>query len=240
MHFHAHPKSVALVALTLLLLAAPATAAATVNELDARPHVEVTGNAEVKVVPDEFVIRATIQSFDEELSKATRTNEAAVRKAFLDVKKLGLDRRYIVTDDINVNAITEGYRERSNFKRIGYSVSRNITVILHDPMRVEPTMKALFGAGVDRLSMSLGHTEIDKKTKAAQAEAARDARAKASLLTSALGQTLGAPVAIVEISPDSRQPSNFVYSSETSNTGDALSIGKLKVRASVRVKFLLE
>lgn len=219
-----------------LSLSTPAAAA----ELDTREHIEVTGSAEVKVVPDEFVIRATVQSFDSKLEKASRTNEEAVRKAFVGIKKLGVDRRYIVTDEVQVNAVTEGYRERGNFKRIGFTVSRNITVVLHDSTLIQPAIKRLFAANIDRLTLSTGSTEMEKHLKRAQKAAAKDARAKATTMSTALGQTPGRPVAIIEMTPSQNPASNFVYSSATPDLGDSLSLGKLKVRASVRVKFLLE
>lgn len=231
-------KSLIAIAVATILALSSATASA--GDLETRHHIEVTGTAEVKAVPDEFVIRAEIRSFDEDLQAATRANEESVRKAFIGIKKLGVDRRYIVTDEVSVNSVTEGYRERGNFRLVGYSVSRNFTVVLHDSAKIQPAFRQLFAAGVDRLSMSAHSTEMEKHLKAARRAAAKDARSKADDLTSALGRSLGQAVAIIEQSPGQHQASNFVYSSSTPDLGDGFSLGKLKVRASVRVKFLLD
>ncbi len=219
-----------------LLASSPALA----SDIDTREHIEVVGSAEVKVVPDEFVVRATLRSFDAKLDRAASANDDSVRKTVGAMKRLGVVRRYVVTDQIQVNAVTEGYRERGNFRRIGYSVSREVMVVLHDAKKVEPVMKALFAQGVDRLDLQTHHTKMAEHVAAAEVAAATAARKKAKALSGALGRKLGRALAMTESSPQGRSTSNFVYSAATPDLGDALTLGKLKVSASVRVKFLLD
>lgn len=216
------------------------TSTAWAGDLDAREHIEVVGAAEVKVVPDEFVLRAQIQTFDKKLDRAASQNEASIRATFKAMTALGIPRRYVVTDQVRVNTVTEGYRERGNYRRLGYTVSREVMVVLHDAKRIEPAMRGLFGLGVDRLSMQTSHTKMADHVARVEAEAAGAARARAKTLTKALGRKVGRAVAISQAPGAGRQTSNFVYRASTPNLGDALSLGKLKVSASVRVKFLLK
>ncbi len=222
--------------LSLVLIASSTAWAA---DLDVREHVEVVGSAEVKVVPDEFVLRAQIQTFDTKLDAAAKKNDASIRAAFAAMKKLGIARRYVVTDQVRVNAVTEGYRERGNYRRLGYTVSREVMVVLHDPKKVEPAMKGLFGLGVDRLNLETSSTKMAEHVAAAEVAAAGAARKKATALTGALGRKLGRAVAMSEGSPQGQSTSNFVYAAATPDLGDSISLGKIKVEASVRVKFLL-
>lgn len=215
------------------------TTSAWASDLDAREHIEVVGASEVKVVPDEFVLRAQIQSFAKKLDRAASQNESSVRATFKAMTALGVPRRYVVTDQVHVTPVTEGYRERGNYRRVGYTVSREVMVVLHDARRIEPAMRKLFALGIDRLSMQTSHTKMAEHVARAEAEAAGAARARAKILTKALGRKLGRAVAISQAPRAGRRTSNFVYSASTPNLGDALSLGKLKVAASVRVKFLL-
>ncbi len=225
-----------MIATLVFLLTGHAMAA----DLDLREHVEVVGNAEVKVVPNEFVIRTTIQKFDDDLDDAAEDNEKTVRKAFQKMRKLGVDRRYIVADEVRVNKVTEGYRPRGDYRVLGYNVTREVTVILHDSSKLERAMKGLFSVGVDQLTLSTGNTEMEKYLQAAQVEAAKNARKKGGTMVAALGRTVGKAVAIEELAaPQQNAASNFVYQASTPDLGDALSLGKIKVRASIKVKFLL-
>lgn len=216
-------------------LAAPAAA----QSVDQRELVEVSGIGEIKVVPDEFVVRTSIDVFGKSLEEASSQNDAAIARLFKSVSKLGVERKYIVTDTISVNAVTDGYRERGNFRRLGYSVSREVTIVLHDPKRIEPVMKELFTQGVDRLTMSMGRTDMQDLLENAQIKAASAARQKAKILSSALGRTLGQAVSIEEATPGRNDAQNFVYTADTPDLGDTISLGKIRVQASVRVKFTL-
>jgi len=228
-------------ALTLILALAVllSTSAAAAETIDSREHVEVAGVAEIKVVPNEFVMRSNVTTFHKSLKTASAQNDAVIAKLFKSVSRLGVARKYIVTDAITVNAVTEGYRERGNYKRVGYNVSRDVLIVLHKASRIEPAMKELFSLGVDRLTVSMGHTDMNGLLENAQIKAAGAARKKAKLLSSALGRTLGAAVAIAEDTPRHSQAQNFVYTADTPDLGDTISLGKIRVQASVRVKFLL-
>lgn len=230
-------------ALTLILTAAILFAAipAAAADIDQREHIEVVGVAQIKVVPNEFVLHTTLTHFDKTLQTASRQNEKAVAELFKAVQNLGVERKYIVTDTVGVNAVTEGYRQQGNFRHVGYNVSRGVMVILHEANKIEPVMKELFAVGVDYLSLSAGHTDIKDLTENAQIQAASAARHKGKLLSSALGRQLGNAVAISEDAPHfAAAPQNFVYTANTPDLGDSLSLGKITVQSAVRVKFLLK
>jgi uncharacterized protein YggE len=224
-----------ILAATTILAALPAAA----QDIDRREHIDVIGSAEIKVVPNEFVLRSTVESFDKSLTSASKRNDALVAKIFKEITRLGVARKYVVTSEVSVNAVTEGYRERGNFRRLGYNVTRDIMVVLHDAKRIEPSMKRLFSVGVDRLTMSTSHTDIASLTENAQIAAATAATKKGKLLSSALGRRLGTAVSISEDAPHRGAPQNFVYTSNTPDLGDTMSLSKIRVQSSVRVKFLL-
>ncbi len=231
-------KHFTLVAFSAILFAmTPVIAGATTIEL--REHVEVLGVGELKVVPNEFVVHASIETFDKSLKVATADSDRSIAALFKDVGTAGVDRKYIVTDAISVNAVTEGYRQQGNFRRLGYAVTRDVMVVLHDARKIEAVMKALFGNGVDRLSLSTGHTQMSSLLEDAQLKATAAAKKKAGVLSSSLGRALGQAVAISEESTSRNEAQNFVYTADTPDLGETLSLGKIPVRAAVRVKFLL-
>lgn len=231
-------KNVITIIIALLILTGASPAGAT--DLDMREHVEAVGTAELKVVPNEFVLQARLTNFDSSLKSASRATDEQVSKLFKQMTSLGVARKYVVTDRVEVNAVTEGYRERGNFRQLGYNVSRGVMVILHDAALIERAMHVLFDVGVARLDISAGHTDMEDLLENAQIQAANAARKKGQVLSSALGRRLGNAVAIAEETPGSNRARNFVYTADTPDLGDGLSLGKIRVRSSVRVKFLLK
>lgn len=207
--------------------------------VDQREVIDVGGIAEIKVVPNEFVLRSNITVFDKSLASAGADNDRLIAKAFKSLSALGVERKYIVTDAVDVNVVTQGYRQEGNFRRVGFNVSRDVMVVLHDAKKIEPAMRALFALGVDRLNVTMGHTKMNELLENAQIKAASEARQKAKLLSSALGRTLGKAVLIEETAAGRNEAQNFVYSANTPDLGDTLSLGKIRVQAAVRVKFLL-
>ena len=91
-----------ILAATTILAALPAAA----QDIDRREHIDVIGSAEIKVVPNEFVLHSTVESFDKSLTKASKQNDALVAKIFKEITRLGVARKYVVTSEVSVNAVT--------------------------------------------------------------------------------------------------------------------------------------
>jgi len=229
-------KTTLLTALFILATTTPALA----QGIDTRERIDVSGSAQIKLVPDEFVIRARVDTYHKNLDTAVARGDKSVSAAFTAVKKLGVARRYIVTDRLDMNAVLEDYRSSGIRGVEGYRVSRDLMVILHDPELVEPAMKAMFGAGVHSMSVEMGHTKSAEHLAAARADAAKDAKARAGALAAALGRKVGRAVYISQGSSGPSRPSNFVYHERTPDLGDSLSLGKITLATNVTVTFLLE
>lgn len=108
----------------LLLLAAPALAAAQMNTLPSQPHLLVKGQGERTVVPDRFTVTLALQSTDLDTDAARRKVEANAAEVIAALK-----RNHVVEGSLYASSlsITPSYEYRDNqqvFK--GNRVARQI------------------------------------------------------------------------------------------------------------------
>ena len=199
----------------------------------------ITFTASTAAAENQFVIHGTVTSFHKQLNKATAANSERVQKIFKLIHKRGVPRKYIVTSELGVRVMSAGYRHEGNYRVIGYEVSRNIRVVLHDPKKIEPSFGDLFSVGIEQLRLTLHHTDASSYEDKAFAEAAATAKRRASRLASTLGRKLGKAMRIAEENAQSSQTRSFTYSANTPDLGASLSLDKIRIASTVRVSFEL-
>ena len=73
------------------------------SEVQSAPRtINVSGSAEVKVVPDEIFLRVGIETRDENLQIAARQNDESIAKALAFLKTQNMDSKYVKTDYISI------------------------------------------------------------------------------------------------------------------------------------------
>ncbi len=205
------------------------------------PFIEVNGISATKVVPNQFAFHIQIKSFDKKLEVASAETTKRVAAITKKMTSMGVARKYVVASEITVRMETKGYRERGNFKFLGYHVQRDVRIVLHKPGRIQPAIKKVFKVGVESLSISYHHTDIALLQKNAEVAAMRDAKKKADRLLGAIGAQAGRPIAVVATSSSgSRRSGNFTYNVNTPDLGAGFSLGKIDIQQSVNVKFQIK
>ncbi|MCA1557727.1 MAG: SIMPL domain-containing protein, partial [Acidobacteria bacterium] len=172
------------------------------------PLITVTGEAEVKVAPDEVVFTLSVVKLDKDLLVAKEQNDQSVRRI------MELTRRYnIAQQDVQTNymEVEPKYRvvrtgagrvdddaaTRTEFE--GYAVSKTVVVRLRDISRFEALFSDIVKAGVDRIrNVNFRTSEMRKHRDQARALAMRAAREKAVAMTKEIGQTIGRAYTISE------------------------------------------
>jgi uncharacterized protein YggE len=175
---------------TYAVPAAPNVAAARV--------VTVTGEAQVKVVPDEVVVTLGVQTEDVVLAVAKNENDAIVQQVLALAQDYALDDDHIQTDYIGINP-TYDYSGYGPGRLTGYSVNKNVVVTLGDLSKFEGLLSSALEAGANYVhGVQFRTTELRKYRDQARALAIQAAREKAEALAGELDQGLGEPVDIVE------------------------------------------
>jgi uncharacterized protein len=251
-------KKTLLMLLAALLLSRIADARQT--SYDDRHRISVTGESLVNVAPDRILVTFGVDTRDLVLATAKQQNDAIVKKALAALKSMNIPDRDIQTDQLSIEQRfeTDG-RGRQVFA--GFTVRNMFVVSLSNPARVEGLIANALDAGVNYLlNVEFQTTELKKYREQARELAVRAAREKAEKMAAALGEKVGQALQIDE---GNQNAAASYYSSWSSSgwgagaarggsgvsqnavgmssgeTVDTVALGKVGVRANVRVVFEL-
>jgi uncharacterized protein YggE len=218
-----------------------------------RGNVAVTGEAEVKVVPDQVVLSLGVESRDASLANAKRQNDAAVRKV------LGVFRQFAIDPtDVQTDFMTVDIRYNSSAQTIvdHYVVEKTIAVTLKNVARFEEILSAALDAGANHIyDVEFLTTELRKYRDEARALAAKAAIEKANDLAAASGmRVVGKPLGISSYSygggswygrSRGSRGANVIQNSYQGGgaagaTGGTIALGKISVTAAVSMDFRME
>jgi len=218
-----------------------------------RPRlITVTGDAEVKVVPDEVVITLGVQTDDKDINIAKFKNDECMKNVFATAKELGIESKYIQTSHINVEPRYKDYQR----ELLGYYVRKTVLITLKDTAKLEDLLTKMLAQGVNHIyGVRFKTTELRKYRDQARAMAIRAAQEKAVALAKELGQKVGRPYSINEHSSSwqywgddyfygynrQAQGVNLVTSGDSSSGSEGtIALGQISVFATVTVSFELE
>jgi uncharacterized protein YggE len=164
--------------------------------------ITVTGDAEVRVVPDEVVLTLGIETWNKDLHVAKDQNDRIVAKALALASDYGIDSQHVQTDYVSIEPrYRNGYYEESDF--IGYFVRKSVVITLRDLHKFEELLTGALEAGVNYVQgIQFRTTELREHRDEARALAIQAAQEKAVALAEELGQRVGAPHTIQEVQSD--------------------------------------
>lgn len=241
----------------LLIAAALSGTARAQQPYDDRHRISVTGESLINVAPDRVLVTFGVDTRDMVLDTAKKQNDAIVRKAIAAIKAMGISDRDLQTDQLSIDQRFEAPNGRQVFA--GFTVRNMFVVSLTDPAKVDALITTALDSGVNYLlNVDFQTTELKKYRDQARDLAVRAAKEKAEKMAAALGEQLGQALQIDEAG----QSGVTYYSSWSSsvwgagNRGssgmsqnqvgvssgeavDTVALGKVGVRASVRVVFEL-
>lgn len=253
----------AIIALALLVAAAflfsssttPLQAQSNPDSSD-KPYITVSGNAEVRVVPDEVVLTLGVETWSENLASAKEQNDARVKKIIAAAKERGIESKNIQTDYIDISPRYEYEYEKRRF--IGYFVRKTVVITLRDITRFEDLLTDVLGSANYVHGIEFRTTELRKYKDQARSLAIKAAKEKAEAMSQELGQKVGKPHRINEDQVywwsgyrswwgsswgGGMQAQNVVQESRggaPDSDESAIAPGQIAVNARVTVEFELE
>lgn len=237
--------------LFLLLLGHPSVNA---QQSGSPPLITVTGQAEVRVPPDEVLLTLEIAFTNKDMVMAKNKTDDTVREVLAIARKQKINQDDVQTSHISVEPKynTDGldYEARRNVKKefIGYEVSKTTVIRLREIPRFEELLSDLLKSGVTKIgNLEFRDSQIRKHKDQARVMAIKAAQEKAILFTREIGQSIGPAYSITE-SSDNRYSANNVTQNATtiisgelsSSEGGAFSPGLISIMANVVVSFRLQ
>jgi hypothetical protein len=97
--------------------------------------ITTTGEAEVKVEPDEVVITLAVETSDMNLASAKTMNDENVQRLLSVTQQFEIDPKHVQTEYINIEPRYSDYTDVKSFR--GYWVRKTIVITLKDLARFE-------------------------------------------------------------------------------------------------------
>lgn len=216
--------------------------------------ISVTGDADVKVVPDRVTVSMGVESRDKEMGNASAQNDTIVKKVIEAVRGLGVDASDIQTDFFHVDiSYLSGLGTVVDY----YRVTKEIQVELKDASKFERLLNVALRAGANHVyGVEFATSELRKYRDQARALAAKAAIEKANDLAAAAGlKVVGKPMSVSSYSygggaaygrccgyyGGGSYAQNVVQNvGGGGETQGSVSLGKINVTASVTMTFQIE
>ncbi len=229
----------------LLFIAACARADQTIN---------VNGDAEIKVPPDQVVLSLGVEVHSKDLAEARRENDRRVRAVKVSAAQSGVAEKDIQTDFIQMGIAYEPDGVTPKY----YYTRKSVVLVLRDVDRMEETLGAAVDAGATHIhGVNFETTRLREYRDQARAKAVNAATEKAHDMAKAAGlQVVGGPISITAYNYGGRSWYGSGWGSvnygmmaqnvvdQRSNGGDAgqgtIALGLISVTASVSMQFRIQ
>jgi len=207
--------------------------------------ITVTGEAEVRVVPDEVVFDVTVETVNRDLKAAKAQTDERLKRLVELTRRYDVAPQDVQTDYISVEPRYRSHNETRQF--LGYAVRKDLVFKLRDVSRAEAVLSEVMESGITRINdVDFRTSQLRKHRDEARAQAIRAAREKAVALTGEIGQRIGRAYSIEEVVPSGNPAAQNVssnaitFSGESEAASGTLAVGQISVSARVLVRFELE
>jgi uncharacterized protein len=252
-------------AATVLLFVFPVKAQQEIGE-QAAHTIRVSGDSEVKVVPDQAVIIIGVETINKSISDAKKENDKQVKDIAEIAARYGVQPSDIGTDYITANPQYDYLEHEKRF--LGYRIRRPITITLGNVGKFDSLMTDLLESGITEIqNVQFQTTELRRYKDQARSMAIKAASEKAQALAAELGLKIGKAQTILEKTTGSRDyrswygywgygswygnnrsnspnPFNSTMNApstdQSQNDDTPVALGKISISAGVEVVFELE
>jgi uncharacterized protein len=207
--------------------------------------ISTSGDALVKVTPDEVIVNVGVETYNANLDEAKSANDINSTKLVNSIKALGIEEKYIQTDNMVVEL---DYKNDHRVVIEGYVTRRAYSIVLKDTKLFAKLVDVALKNGANRMAgFEFRTTELRKHRDEARKMAIKAAKEKAEMLAKELNCTVGAPRTINEYGvgyafggSNWNAQSNAqvaIAAPVVGEGGESLPLGQMGVNAQVSVTF---
>ena len=227
------------VALFIGVLLSGIAVSAQKNFLDVH-YIEVTGTAEMEVVPDRIYLKIVIDEKDNKSKTSIDKLEEDMIAALKTIEGIN------VAEDLKMKDLSSTMQYRI-IKENQILYRKEYELLVKNGKTASQVIKKLDKAGISKVSIAkIDHSQIQEFRKTVRENAIKAAKEKATYLTETVGQSIGKAIYIRETTPQqSYSNSNAVYrwtttENEDENYNSEVEFSNIKITAFFDVRFELK
>ena len=217
------------------------------QQTDNKPPVkkiEVTGSAEIEITPDEIYLDIALREYKNKGVKVEMTTlEIQLQKA---VKEAGIPASDLTIANVFGTNYDNWWSKKK--KDPDFMARKQYRLKLSNLDKVNDILGAVDAEGIESVNISsYTHSKMEDYRKQVKTKALQAAKAKATYMLEAIGNTIDGVLEVQEINTDSYsdvQPVVFAANgyarAANAESADASSFKKIKVRAEVRAVFFIK
>lgn len=212
--------------------------------------INVTGTAEMEVVPDEIYVQVQLQEYDKKGSG--KINIETIKNQFLIAcKSIGLTEKDISVQSFSGRDANFWIYKKSKKQNPDMKASITYQIKLADTRKMDELVDKMDDEATQSFSIArVNHSKIEEYKKQLKIEAVKAAKAKAIYLAGAIGEEVGGAITINDVSEDisgiAPQPvfaqfklANTSMAADSAGMED-VDFKKIKLQFSVSVTFALK
>jgi uncharacterized protein len=231
-------KTYILPALYMLIFTSAIAQTGEKNFID-QPYIEVSGTAELKLIPDMIYLKIVLSETD---TKGKISLESLEKRMKKNLAEIGID----ITKDLTVDDLSSTYT-RYFLKEKEASASREYVLLVHDATTAGKVVKTLGEENISNISvLKIDHSQITQKQFDLRLAAVKAAKDKAEAMAAALGQEIGKAIYIEENRSFLPVMQTNVSGMRSSRSGEdsipdpGLSFNTMDLYSGVTVRFILK
>lgn len=206
-----------------------------------QPMIEVTGSAEMEIVPDEIYISVTIREFMEDRKKKPIND---IEKEFRSVlEKLKIDNKQVSLENVY------GYYDYDykNNKRGEFLNAKTFVIKFGNLEKYNDLVISLDKKGIENVHIQrTGHSKMEEYRRQVKVEALKAAKAKAEQMLQSINKKTGEVMLIRERDNNMGYPvpylktmSNMAIESDAGGNQQPVEMQKIKLRYEVEAHFII-
>lgn len=205
------------------------------------PQISVTGEGEVKIVPDQAIISVGFQNSGKDAKEVKTLNDEVVDKVIKFLKKSGIPATDYKTNNVSLYKSYDYEKKKYNFQ-----ANQTLSITLKDLSKYDVIMMGLNDAGVNSINgVEFKSSKMDDYEREARKKAMQNAKQKAQDYVSVLGQKVGKALLITDNSQSYiPQPmykgGMMAMAADGGAQRETLAVGELEINTNVSVTFALE
>jgi uncharacterized protein YggE len=204
-------------------------------------YIEVTGKAEMEIVPDMIYLDIIVSEKDSK----NKTSLAEMEKVMIGkLKELEID----VSKDLSIKDVSSIFK-RNIISKSDVLLSKEYVLLIHNGTTAGKVVGALEQVDISNISIEkVDHSKIEQYRKEVKINATKAAKEKAELLSNAVNQAIGKALFIQEVEQNLFQmpmsnrflAMNKAVDSVIENQEPSLNFEKIRLEYSVLVRFELK
>lgn len=233
--------------LTILLISKTITAQITTDSKEKTKKIEVTGSAEIEVVPDEIYVNFSLQEYYNKAKE--KINIDAIQKDFLDkCTNAGITKDRIQIQNMSGFDQSSWYWRKMKKEQPDMMATTTYLIKFSTAGDIDKLVNTIDDNATQNMYISkTANSKIEDYRKDIKIKALQAAKAKAQYLCESIGEKVGIALYIKEIEEGDYQPpimdramfSNSAMSAApTANEG--LDFQKIKIRYEILVQFAIQ